>query len=80
MASVTVATGEASEEALGYITKKAQEFVSGITEENLEDYFELEEDYPVFTATPDENGWIDFGAEYMENEGWTVDGGIAFQE
>ena len=78
MASVTVATGEASEEALGYITKKAQEFVSGITEENLEDYFELEEDYPVFTATPDENGWIDFGAEYMENEGWTVDGGRGY--
>ena len=78
MASVAITTGEESGEALSYITEEVKEFVSGITKDNLEDYFVLDETYPTFTATPDENGWIDFGTAYLEEEGWTANGGSGY--
>lgn len=78
MASVGVAVGEESDEALGYLTEKAQELVSSITAENLDDYFVLDEEYPAFTARPDENGWIDFGTAYAAEMDGTVNGGSGY--
>lgn len=78
MASVGVAVGEESDEALGYLTEKAQELVSSITAENLDDYFVLDEEYPTFTARPDENGWIDFGTAYVAEMDGTVNGGSGY--
>ncbi len=77
-AEVGVAVGEVSDEALSYINDKAQALVDSITKDNLDDYFVLDESRPAFTATPDENGWIDFGTAYVEAYDWTVNGGSGY--
>ena len=47
--------------------------------DNLEEYFVRDEN-TVFTATPDEKGWIDFGSRYIEEEGITYNGGAGYLE
>ena len=34
----------------------------------------------MFTAIPDEKGWIDFGSRYLEEEGTTYNGGAGYLE
>ena len=77
-AAVGIAVGDAGDEAISYINAKAQELVDNITEDNLEEYFVLDESRPTFTAKPDENGWIDFGTAYAEAYDWTVNGGSGY--
>lgn len=77
-AAVGVAVGDASDEAINYINEKAQALVDSITEDNLEEYFVLDESRPTFTARPDEKGWIDFGTAYVEDYDWTVNGGSGY--
>lgn len=74
-AEVSVITGTESEAAAGYMNQQVRDFVDGITADNLSDYFEIVKDYPVFTATPDENGWVDFGTQYIEKEDYVANGG-----
>lgn len=74
-AEASVITGAESEAAAGYMNQKVRDFVDGITADNLSDYFEIVKDYPVFTATPDENGWVDFGTQYIEKEDYVANGG-----
>ena len=64
-AAVGVAVGDVSDEAISYINEKAQALVDSITEDNLKEYFVLDESRPIFTARPDEKGWIDFGTAYV---------------
>jgi len=75
IAEVSVITGAESEAAAGYMNQQVRDFVDGITADNLSDYFEIVKDYPVFTATPDENGWVDFGTQYIEKEDYVANGG-----
>lgn len=77
-AAVGVAVGDASDEAISYINEKAQALVDSITEDNLKEYFVLDESRPIFTARPDEKGWIDFGTAYVEDCDWTVNGGSGY--
>lgn len=77
-AAVGVAVGDASDEAINYINEKAQALVDSITEDNLEEYFVLDESRPTFTARPNEKGWIDFGTAYVEEYDWTVNGGSGY--
>lgn len=77
-AAVGVAVGDASDEAISYINEKAQALVDSITEDNLKEYFVLDESRPIFTARPDEKGWIDFGIAYVEDCDWTVNGGSGY--
>lgn len=63
------------EAAAGYMNQQVRDFVDGITADNLSDYFEIVKDYPVFSATPDENGWVDFGTQYIEKEDYVANGG-----
>lgn len=77
-AAVGVAVGDASDEAINYINEKAQALVDSITEDNLEEYFVLDESRPTFTARPDEKGWIDFGTAYVEDYDWTMNGGSGY--
>lgn len=77
-AAVGVAVGDASDEAISYINEKAQALVDSITEDNLKEYFVLDESRPIFTAKPDEKGWIDFGTAYVEDCDWTVNGGSGY--
>lgn len=77
-AAVGVAVGDASDEAISYINEKAQALVDSITEDNLKEYFVLDESRPIFTARPSENGWIDFGTAYVEDCDWTVNGGSGY--
>lgn len=77
-AAVGVAVGDASDEAVSYINEKAQALVDSITEDNLKEYFVLDESRPIFTARPDEKGWIDFGTAYVEDCDWTVNGGSGY--
>lgn len=77
-AAVGVAVGDASDEAISYINEKAQALVDSITEDNLKEYFVLDESHPIFTARPDEKGWIDFGTAYVEDCDWTVNGGSGY--
>lgn len=67
-AEVSVITGAESKAAAGYMNQQVRDFVDGITADNLSDYFEIVKDYPVFSATPDENGWVDFGTQYIEKK------------
>lgn len=48
-------------------------FVRSITPENINDYFERDEKTE-FTAFPDENGWIDFGSKYIEEDDYYMEG------
>ena len=57
------------------MNQQVRDFVDGITADNLSDYFEIVKDYPVFSATPDENGWVDFGTQYIEKEDYVANGG-----
>lgn len=77
-AAVGVAVGDASDEAISYINEKAQALVDSITEDNLKEYFVLDESRPIFTARPNEKGWIDFGTAYVEDCDWTVNGGSGY--
>lgn len=77
-AAVGVAVGDASDEAISYINEKAQALVDSITEDNLKEYFVLDESRPIFTARPSEKGWIDFGTAYVEDCDWTVNGGSGY--
>lgn len=77
-AAVGVAVGDVSDEAISYINEKAQALVDSITEDNLKEYFVLDESRPIFTARPDEKGWIDFGTAYVEDCDWTVNGGSGY--
>lgn len=77
-AAVGVAVGDASDEAISYINDKAQALVDSITEDNLKEYFVLDESRPIFTARPNEKGWIDFGTAYVEDCDWTVNGGSGY--
>lgn len=77
-AAVGVAVGDASDEAISDINEKAQALVDSITEDNLKEYFVLDESRPIFTARPDEKGWIDFGTAYVEDCDWTVNGGSGY--
>ncbi|MGN0169277.1 MAG: DUF4179 domain-containing protein [Lachnospiraceae bacterium] len=54
--------------------KQVQAFVDTINMDNIDQYFVRDEN-TVFTATPDEKGWIDFGSRYIEEEGITYNGG-----
>ena len=74
-AEVSIITGTESEAAAGYMNQQVRDFVDGITADNLSDYFEIVKDYPVFSATPDENGWVDFGTQYIEKEDYVANGG-----
>ena len=74
-AEVSVITGAESKAAAGYMNQQVRDFVDGITADNLSDYFEIVKDYPVFSATPDENGWVDFGTQYIEKEDYVANGG-----
>lgn len=74
-AEVSVITGAESKAAAGYMNQQIRDFVDGITADNLSDYFEIVKDYPVFSATPDENGWVDFGTKYIEKEDYVANGG-----
>lgn len=56
---------------------KIQAFVDKITKENVDEYF-TRDDNTVFTATPDEKGWIDFGSRYIEEEGYVMNGGSGY--
>ena len=55
-----------------------RQLVDSITEDNLKEYFVLDESRPIFTARPDEKGWIDFGTAYVEDCDWTVNGGSGY--
>lgn len=77
-AAVGVAVGDASDEAISDINEKAQALVDSITEDNLKEYFVLDESRPIFTARPNEKGWIDFGTAYVEDCDWTVNGGSGY--
>lgn len=77
-AAVGVAVGDASDEAISYINEKAQALVDSITEDNLKEYFVLDESRPIFTARPNEKGWIDFGTAYVEDCDWSVNGGSGY--
>ena len=77
-AAVGVAVGDASDEAISYINEKAQALVDSITEDNLKEYFVLDESRPIFTARPNEKGWIDFGTAYVEDCDWIVNGGSGY--
>lgn len=77
-AAVGVAVGDANDEAISYINEKAQALVDSITEDNLKEYFVLDESRPIFTARPNEKGWIDFGTAYVEDCDWTVNGGSGY--
>lgn len=57
------------------MNQQVRDFVDGITADNLSDYFEIVKDYPVFSATPDGNGWVDFGTQYIEKEDYVANGG-----
>ena len=74
-AEVSIITGTESEAAAGYMNQQVRDFVDGITADNLSDYFEIVKDYPVFTAMPDENGWVDFGTQYIKKEDYVANGG-----
>lgn len=77
-AAVGVAVGDASDEAISYINEKAQALVDSITEDNLKEYFVLDESRPIFTARPNEKGWIDFRTASVEDCDWTVNGGSGY--
>lgn len=62
-----VSTLEASQD-------KVQAFVDTITKDNVDEYFVRDEN-TVFTATPDENGWIDFGSRYHKEDNYMIEGG-----
>lgn len=56
---------------------KLEEFVSGITAENIDMYFTRDEN-TVFTAIPDENGWIEFGSRYIAEEDYVYEGSSGY--
>ena len=56
---------------------KLAEFVSTITPENINDYFERDEKTEL-TATPDENGWIEFGSCYIAEEDYVMEGASGY--
>lgn len=47
--------------------------VGKLDENNINDYFTLQPEYSL-TATPDADGWIDFGSTYLESEDHTHTG------
>ncbi len=49
------------------------DLVSKLDETNINDYFTRQPEYSL-TATPDANGWIDFGSVYIESEDLTYTG------
>lgn len=49
------------------------DLVGKLDETNINDYFTRQPEYSL-TATPDENGWIDFGSVYIEAEDLTYTG------
>ena len=73
------ASGQDSEEGDAFPDEQVRTFVDTITMDNLEEYFVRDEN-TVFTATPDEKGWIDFGSRYIEEEGITYNGGAGYLE
>lgn len=56
---------------------KIQKFTDDITKDNVDKYFILDKE-TVLTATPDENGWIDFGSCYIKEEGYVMNGGTGY--
>lgn len=56
---------------------KLDGFVNTITPENIDDYFVRDEN-TVLTATPDENGWIDFGSRYIAEEDYMLQGASGY--
>ena len=72
-------SGQDSEEGDAFPDEQVRAFVDTITMDNLEEYFVRDEN-TVFTATPDEKGWIDFGSRYLEEEGTTYNGGAGYLE
>ncbi len=72
-------SGQDSEEGDAFPDEQVRAFVDTITMDNLEEYFVRDEN-TVFTATPDEKSWIDFGSRYLEEEGTTYNGGAGYLE
>lgn len=59
--------------------QKLAEFVSTITPENIDNYFERD-DKTELTATPDENGWLEFGSYYDGKNDCVVEGSSGYQK
>jgi len=59
------------------VLDKLATFVATITPENIEQYFEREDDTELI-ATPDENGWVEFGSKYIEREDYTLEGASGY--
>lgn len=59
------------------VLDKLKTFVATITPENIEQYFEREDDTELI-ATPDENGWVEFGSKYIESEDYVREGASGY--
>ncbi len=59
------------------VLDKLATFVATITPENIDRYFEREADTEL-VATPDENGWVEFGSKYIESEDYTLEGASGY--
>lgn len=56
---------------------KFSDFLNTITPENINEYFVRDEN-TVLTAVPDENGWIEFGSRYIEEEDYVINGASGY--
>lgn len=59
------------------VLDKLATFVATITAENINQYFEREDDTEL-VATPDENGWVEFGSKYIENDDYVLEGASGY--
>ena len=74
-----IAENEAEKMTSAWDTEMDQisEFIDTITMDNIDDYF-IRDEATVFTAKPDENGWIDFGSRYNKEEDYLMEGGSGY--
>lgn len=68
---------EDTESELDEDTVKIMEFVDSITIDTIDKYFVRDEN-TVLTATPDENGWIEFGSRYIAEEDYVMEGASGY--
>ncbi|MDO5155083.1 MAG: hypothetical protein Q4D51_03870 [Eubacteriales bacterium] len=66
---VSVDVGEHDEKEVDALYEKAKAFVDTVTAENIDEYFDADPQR-VVTATPDAEGWVDFGTVIVDGDTW----------